>query len=77
MFNDRYLQVVHWPRITLPALSAYGVHSATWPPTFPRVNLVFDELYDPQSTGNFVAPCVDLETVTVNIRAEKEVERER
>lgn len=75
VFCDRYLQVVQWPRITLPALSTYGVHSATWPMTFPPINRVFEELYHPQPVGNFVAPCVDLETVKLKIRAEQEAER--
>ncbi|MEW5288115.1 hypothetical protein ABW286_02735 [Erwinia papayae] len=75
VFNDRYLQVVQWPRITLPALSTYGVHSATWPMTFPPISRVFDELYHSQPVEDFILPCVDLEMVKMTIRAEQEAER--
>ncbi|MGE9550892.1 hypothetical protein ACQPT2_06665 [Erwinia amylovora] len=75
VMNNRYLQPVQWPRITLPALTTYGVHSATWPLTFPPITRVFEELYHPQPAEDFVVPCVDLEAVKAKIRAEQEAER--
>lgn len=76
VLNDRYLQPVQWPRITLPALKTYGVHSGSWPLTFPPVSRVFDELYQPQPAEDFIAPCVDLEALKSTIRAENEAERQ-
>lgn len=70
--NDRYLQPVLWPRITLPALTTYGVHSGSWPLTFPPVDRIFDELHNPQPAADFVAPCVDLLAVNEAIEAERE-----
>ncbi|WP_199737367.1 hypothetical protein [Erwinia psidii] len=75
VFGDRYLQVVQWPRITLPLLSTYGVHSATWPMTFPSISRIFEELYFPESVGDFVTPCIDLESIKAKIRTEQEAER--
>ncbi|WP_428945532.1 hypothetical protein ACQK5W_05615 [Pantoea sp. FN060301] len=76
VLNDRYLQPIQWPRISLPALKTYGVHSGSWPLTFPPVSRVFDELYQPQPAEDFIAPCVDLEALKVAIRAENEAERQ-
>lgn len=75
VYNNRYLQPVQLPRITLPALTAYGVHSASWPLTFPPVARVFDELHHPQPLGDFITPGIDLEAVKGRIRAEKEAEK--
>lgn len=71
VLHDRYLQPVMWPRITLPALTTYGVHSGSWPVTFPPIARIFEELYHPTSAENFVAPCVDLLAVKEAIKAEK------
>ena len=72
VYNDRYLQPVQWPRITLPALTLYGVHSSSWPLTFPPVDRIFDELHNPKPAEDFVAPCVDLMAVKETIKAEEE-----
>lgn len=72
VLNDRYLQAIQWPRITLPALSSYGVHSAVWPQAFPPTDRIFDELYHPQPAENFVAPCVDLQALQQKMDAEKQ-----
>lgn len=74
VLNDRYLQAIQWPRITLPALSTYGVHSATWPHTFPAPDSVFEALYDPQPAEDFVAPCVDLQALQEKLEAEKQAQ---
>lgn len=71
VLNERYLQAVQWPRITLPALSSYGVHSAVWPQTFPSTERIFDELHHPQPAEGFVAPCVDLQALLQKIEAEE------
>lgn len=70
VLNDRYLQPVLWPRITLPALTTYGVHSGSWPLTFPPTDRIFAELYNPAPAEDFVAPCVDLVAVNETIKAE-------
>ncbi|WP_342755058.1 hypothetical protein AAGQ96_05850 [Pantoea sp. MBD-2R] len=75
VMNDRYLQQIHLPRITLPALTTYGVHSGSWPLTFPPVERIFDELHNPQPAENFIAPCVDLAAVKARMKAEKEMEK--
>lgn len=72
VLNDRYLQAIQWPRITLPALSTYGVHSAVWPHTFPSTERIFDELHHPQPAEDFVAPCVDLLALQQKIEAEEQ-----
>lgn len=71
VLNDRYLQALHWPRISLPALTTYGVHSASWPQTFPPVARVFDELHHPQQAEDFIAPCVDLQTLNETLEEER------
>lgn len=71
VLNDRYLQAIHWPRITLPALSTYGVHSASWPLTFPPVERIFAELHNPQQVEDFVAPCLDLQVLQEAIDEEQ------
>lgn len=76
VLNDRYVQQVHWPRLTLPALKTYGVHSSSWPLTFPPVERVFEALYDPKPAENFVVPCVDLDAVKGGILAEQQAERQ-
>ncbi|WLS77869.1 hypothetical protein Q3V30_15530 [Erwinia pyri] len=70
VLNDRYLQPVLWPRITLPALTTYGVHSGSWPLTFPPTDRVFSELYNPLPAEDFVAPCIDLLAVNEAIKTE-------
>jgi hypothetical protein len=70
VLNDRYLQPVLWPRITLPALTTYGVHSGSWPLTFPPTDRIFSELYNPVPAEDFVAPCIDLLAVNEAIKAE-------
>lgn len=75
VFNDRYLQPVQWPRITLPALATYGVHSGGWPVSFPPVERIFAELYHPLPAEDFVAPCVDLTAVNEAIKAEALAEK--
>jgi len=75
VYNNRYLQPVQLPRITLPALSTYGVHIGSWPLTFPPIARVFDELHHPQQLGDFIAPGLDLEAVKERMRAEKEAEK--
>lgn len=72
VLNDRYLQAIQWPRITLPALSSYGVHSAVWPHTFPSTERIFDELHHPQPAEDFVAPCVDLQALQQKIEVEEQ-----
>ncbi|WP_230320673.1 hypothetical protein [Erwinia sorbitola] len=72
VLNDRYLQAIQWPRITLPALSRYGVHSAVWPQTFPSPERIFDELHHPQPAEDFVAPCVDLLALQEKMEVEKQ-----
>ncbi|WP_197473320.1 MULTISPECIES: hypothetical protein [unclassified Erwinia] len=76
VLNDRYLQPVIWPRITLPALTAYGVHTGSWSLLFPPVSRVFDELYTPVAAEDFIAPCVDLLAVKERMRAEQEAARQ-
>ncbi|AUX72051.1 hypothetical protein [Erwinia pyrifoliae] len=71
VINDRYLQAVHWPRITLPVLTRYGVHSALWPQKFPATDLIFEELHSPQPAQDFIAPCVDLHALQQKIDAAK------
>lgn len=74
VLNDRYLQAIQWPRITLPALSSYGVHSTSWPLSFPPAEAVFEALYDPQPVEEFVAACVDLQALQEQIAVEKEAQ---
>ncbi len=75
VMNDRYLQQVQLPRITLPALTTYGVHSGSWPLSFPPVKRIFEELHNPQPAENFIAPCVDLTAVAARMKTEKEEEK--
>lgn len=70
VLNERYLQPIVWPRITLPALTTYGVHSGSWPLTFPPTDRIFDELYHPEPAEDFVAPCIDLVAVKEAMKAE-------
>nr|CBX79945.1 hypothetical protein predicted by Glimmer/Critica [Erwinia amylovora ATCC BAA-2158] len=69
VLNDRYLQAVHWPRITLPVLTRYGVQSDRWPQKFPATDLIFAELHHPQAAQDFIAPCVDLQALQQKIDA--------
>ena len=52
VLNDRYLQAIQWPRITLPALSSYGVHSTSWPLSFPPAERYLKPLR-PSTSGRF------------------------
>lgn len=70
VYHDRYLQPVQWPRITLPALSTYGVRIQSWPLTQPPVERVFEELYHLKQAENFVAPCLDLHALKQKIEDE-------
>lgn len=74
VLNERYLQLIQWPRITLPALSTYGVHSGVWPQSFPPTDRIFDELHHTHPAEDFVAPCVDLQALREKIDAEKQAE---
>lgn len=76
VMNDRYLQPIQLPRITLPALTTYGVHSGSWPLIFPPIERIFEELHNPQPAENFIASCVDLAAVKVRMKAEKEMEQQ-
>ncbi|PIJ48810.1 hypothetical protein BL250_02375 [Erwinia sp. OLTSP20] len=75
VLHDRYLQLLQWPRITLPALATYGVHSHHWPAHFPAVRHIFDELYAPQQLENFLAPCLDLNAIGEKIVRKQEEAR--
>ncbi|CAO97417.1 Hypothetical protein ETA_23710 [Erwinia tasmaniensis Et1/99] len=75
VLNDRYLQVVQWPRITLPALARYGVHSTSWPLIFPATDLIFAELHNPQPVKDFMMPCIDLDALRQKISAEQQAAR--
>lgn len=75
VLNDRYLQAVQWPRITLPALARYGVHSTSWPLIFPATDLIFAELHNPQPVQEFIAPCIDLDALQQKIAAEQQAAR--
>lgn len=75
VMNERYLQQIQLPRITLPALTTYGVHSGSWPLTFPPLERIFEELHNPQPAENFIAPCVDLAAVKARMKSEKEIEK--
>ncbi|WP_051937035.1 hypothetical protein [Erwinia sp. 9145] len=76
VLNDRYLQPVLWPRITLPALTTYGVHAGSWPLTFPPVSRVFDALHDPSAEQDFLLRSIDLHAVEQTMRSEQEAARE-
>lgn len=76
VLQDRYLQAVQWPRITLPALATYGVHGGSWPAHFPPIDQVFEELHDPQPAEDFVAPCVDLQTLMQRVVEEQQQQQQ-
>lgn len=76
VLNDRYLQPVQWPRITLPALGSYGVQSRAWPSNFPSLENVFEELHHPQPAEDFVAPCVDLDALMQQQEEEEQARRQ-